>query len=109
MRRHGGKGEASRALFGAESARKKAHERACLDIIPYGVLYYRSCKQFMHTIREKQKLIARIRRIRGQVEAVEKALGEARGCYGVWQNVTAAPGALNAPVPELSEDRGRAP
>ena len=27
-----------------------------------------------HTIREKTKLIARVRRIRGQVEAVERAL-----------------------------------
>ena len=29
-----------------------------------------------HTIREKQKLLARVRRIRGQVEALERALGE---------------------------------
>jgi DNA-binding FrmR family transcriptional regulator len=27
-----------------------------------------------HTIREKQKLLARARRIRGQVEAIERAL-----------------------------------
>ena len=27
-----------------------------------------------HTIREKRKLLARVRRIRGQVEAVERAL-----------------------------------
>ena len=31
-----------------------------------------------HTIREKKKLLARVRRIRGQVEAIERALdGEA--------------------------------
>jgi DNA-binding FrmR family transcriptional regulator len=31
-----------------------------------------------HTIREKQKLLARVRRIRGQIEAIERALdGEA--------------------------------
>ena len=27
-----------------------------------------------HTIRDKQKLLARVRRIRGQVEAIERAL-----------------------------------
>ena len=29
-----------------------------------------------HTIRNKQKLLARVRRIRGQVEAIERALDE---------------------------------
>lgn len=62
----------------------------------------------MHTVREKQKLISRIRRIRGQVEAVEKALAEERGCYEVLQTVTAARGALNALVAELIEDHVRA-
>jgi hypothetical protein len=34
-----------------------------------------------HTVREKQKLLARVRRIRGQVEAIERARGRA-WCYG---------------------------
>ena len=29
-----------------------------------------------HTVRDKQKLLARVRRIRGQVEAIERALTE---------------------------------
>ena len=29
-----------------------------------------------HTVRDKQKLLARVRRIRGQVEAIERALDE---------------------------------
>jgi DNA-binding FrmR family transcriptional regulator len=62
----------------------------------------------MHTLREKQKLIARVRRIRGQVEAVEKALSEEKGCYEVLHTVTAARGALNALVAELIEDHIRA-
>ena len=36
-----------------------------------------------HTIREKQKLLARVRRIRGQVEAVERALESETGCEQV--------------------------
>ena len=33
-----------------------------------------------HTVREKQRLLARIRRIRGQVEAIERALEGEAGC-----------------------------
>jgi DNA-binding FrmR family transcriptional regulator len=32
-----------------------------------------------HTVREKQKLLARVRRIRGQVEAIERALESEAG------------------------------
>ena len=36
-----------------------------------------------HTIIEKRKLLARVRRIRGQIEAVERALQEEAGCERV--------------------------
>jgi FrmR/RcnR family transcriptional regulator, repressor of frmRAB operon len=36
-----------------------------------------------HTIREKTKLLARVRRIRGQVEAIERALDTEAGCERV--------------------------
>ena len=36
-----------------------------------------------HTIREKKKLLARVRRIRGQVEAIERALDGEAGCEQV--------------------------
>jgi DNA-binding FrmR family transcriptional regulator len=61
----------------------------------------------MHTVREKQKLIARVRRIRGQVEAIEKSLVDEKGCYEVLQTVTAARGALNGLVVEMIEDHVR--
>lgn len=61
----------------------------------------------MHTVREKQKLVARVRRIRGQIEAVEKALVEEKGCYEVLQTVAAARGALNGLVAEMIEDHVR--
>jgi DNA-binding FrmR family transcriptional regulator len=61
----------------------------------------------MHTVRERGKLIARVRRIRGQVEAVERALVEERGCYDVLQTVAAARGALNSLVGEMIEDHVR--
>jgi DNA-binding FrmR family transcriptional regulator len=61
----------------------------------------------MHTSREKDKLIARVRRIRGQMEAVERAITEEKGCYDVLQTVTAARGALNSLVAEMIEDHVR--
>jgi len=61
----------------------------------------------MHTVREREKLIARVRRIRGQIEAVERAIAEQKGCYEVLQTVTAARGALNGLVAEMVEDHVR--
>jgi DNA-binding FrmR family transcriptional regulator len=59
----------------------------------------------VHTVREKRKLLARVRRIRGQIEAVERALEEEElGCYEVLQTVAAARGAMNGLVAELIED-----
>jgi FrmR/RcnR family transcriptional regulator, repressor of frmRAB operon len=63
----------------------------------------------MHTAREKEKLIARVRRIRGQIEAVERAISEEKSCYDVLQTVTAARGALNSLVGEMIEDHVRFP
>ncbi|AUX26927.1 hypothetical protein SOCEGT47_074970 [Sorangium cellulosum] len=57
----------------------------------------------MHTIESKKKLIARVRRIRGQLEAVERALEGEHGCAEVLQTVTSARGALNGLVGELIE------
>jgi DNA-binding FrmR family transcriptional regulator len=63
--------------------------------------------QSVHTAREKEKLIARVRRIRGQIEAVERAIEEEKSCYDVLQTVTAARGALNSLVAEMIEDHVR--
>ncbi len=61
----------------------------------------------LHTVREKKKLIGRVRRIRGQLEAVEKALEEEKGCFEVLQTVAAARGAMNGLVAEMVEDHVR--
>jgi FrmR/RcnR family transcriptional regulator, repressor of frmRAB operon len=61
----------------------------------------------MHTEREREKLTARVRRIRGQIEAVERAIDEQKGCFEVLQTVTAARGALNSLVAEMIEDHVR--
>lgn len=61
----------------------------------------------MHTTRDKKKLIRRIRRIRGQLQAVETAILEEKGCYEILLTAAAARGALNGLVAELIEDHVR--
>jgi FrmR/RcnR family transcriptional regulator, repressor of frmRAB operon len=61
----------------------------------------------VHTERDREKLIARVRRIRGQIEAVERAIREEKPCFEVLQTVTAARGALDGLVAEMIEDHVR--
>ena len=60
-----------------------------------------------HTIREKAKLLNRVRRVRGQIEAVERALEEEKGCTDVLHLVVAARGAMNSLMAEIIEDHIR--
>jgi DNA-binding FrmR family transcriptional regulator len=60
-----------------------------------------------HTVREKHKLLNRVRRIRGQIEAVERALEAERECADVLQLITAARGAINGLMAEVIEDHIR--
>jgi len=48
-----------------------------------------------HTIKGKSKLIARVRRIKGQVEAVERALEAEIGCAEVLMLVASLRGAVH--------------
>ena len=57
-----------------------------------------------HTVRKKAKLVARVRRIRGQVEAVERALEAEIGCADVLQLIASIRGAVNGLTAELVED-----
>ena len=60
-----------------------------------------------HTIKEKTKLLNRVRRIRGQIEALERTLEEEKGCSDVLHLAVAARGALNSLVAEVIEDHIR--
>jgi DNA-binding FrmR family transcriptional regulator len=57
-----------------------------------------------HTIKEKTKLLARVRRIKGQAEAVERALEAELGCGDVLQLVASMRGAVNGLTVELIQD-----
>jgi DNA-binding FrmR family transcriptional regulator len=60
-----------------------------------------------HTKREQLKLLNRARRVRGQVEAVERALAEDQGCAAVLHLIVAARGGLNSLMTEVIEDHIR--
>ena len=48
-----------------------------------------------HTVRDKTKLLARVRRIRGQTVALEGQLEEESDCIAVVQQIAAIRGAVN--------------
>ena len=56
-----------------------------------------------HTIRDKTKLLNRIRRIKGQVEAVEKALDGEHDCSMILMTIAACRGAINSLMAEIIE------
>jgi len=60
-----------------------------------------------HTIKEKTKLLNRVRRVRGQIEALERAVDEEKGCTEVLHLVVAARGAMNSLMAEIIEDHIR--
>ena len=60
-----------------------------------------------HTIKDKTKLIARVRRIKGQAEALERALDAELGCADVLMLVASMRGAVNGLTAEVMEDHIR--
>ena len=60
-----------------------------------------------HTIKGKDKLLGRIKRIRGQVAAIEKALEGETECSEILQVVASCRGALNGLMSELIEGHVR--
>ena len=56
-----------------------------------------------HTLDEKKKLLNRVRRIRGQVEAIDHALEQEAECSDVLHNISACRGAMDALMAEVIE------
>lgn len=60
-----------------------------------------------HLRTNKDPLLARVRRIAGQVAAIEKAIAEEAGCSAVLHQVAGVRGAVNGLMDELIEDHVR--
>ena len=57
-----------------------------------------------HTVRDKDKLVARVRRIRGQVEAIERALGAEADCEKVMHLLASTRAAMSGLMAQVVED-----
>jgi FrmR/RcnR family transcriptional regulator, repressor of frmRAB operon len=60
-----------------------------------------------HVAGEKAKLLNRIRRLRGQIEAIERAVEADDECADVLQQATSCRGALDGFIAEVIEDHIR--
>ena len=60
-----------------------------------------------HIEKEKTKLLHRLRRIKGQIEAIERAVGSDGECSRVLQQATACRGAMDGFIAEVIEDHIR--
>ncbi|MEO8550753.1 MAG: metal/formaldehyde-sensitive transcriptional repressor [Kofleriaceae bacterium] len=56
-----------------------------------------------HTSREREKLLLRIKRLRGQVDGIQRTLEEDADCFVVLQTVAACRGALASLMTEIIE------
>lgn len=60
-----------------------------------------------HTTHEKKKLLQRVRRIRGQVDGIERALNGEVGCEEIMHLIAGARGAMTGLMAEVVEDHVR--
>jgi DNA-binding FrmR family transcriptional regulator len=60
-----------------------------------------------HLVKEKQKLVARIKRIRGQVDAIERSLSTGDDCADVLMLLANVRGGINSLMAEVLEDHIR--
>ncbi len=60
-----------------------------------------------HAVHEKKKLLARVRRIRGQVEAIERALLGEVGCDKILHLIAGVRGSTAGLMAEVVEDHVR--
>ena len=71
------------------------------------LLSSRRSLQMAHVQREKAKLLNRLKRIRGQIDAIERAVDEEKECARVLQQATACRGAMDGFIAEVIEDHIR--
>lgn len=60
-----------------------------------------------HTVRDREKLLARVRRLKGQLESVERALEGREDCSVVLHRIAACRGALGGLMLEVLEGHVR--
>jgi DNA-binding FrmR family transcriptional regulator len=79
----------------------------CFQTRLTGIGGYPICDTMVHTIREKKKLLARVGRIRGQIEAIERALSDEAECERVMHLIAGVRGSVAGLMAEVVEDHIR--
>ena len=81
----------------------------CKTKIDYTILQYTLWLPDImpHTIKHKKQLLTRLRRIKGQSEALERALEEETECAAILQQIAAIRGAVNGLMAEVLEGHMR--
>jgi DNA-binding FrmR family transcriptional regulator len=54
-----------------------------------------------HIVANKEKLLLRVRKIKGQISAIEKALESENDCFKVLQQISASRGAIQSLMSEV--------
>lgn len=60
-----------------------------------------------HTVKHKKQLLNRVRRLKGQVEGLERALQSENGCFMILQQIAAIRGAINGLMATVIEGHVR--
>ena len=60
-----------------------------------------------HIAHEKQKLLNRVRRLKGQIEAIERTVEQEGSCVDLLQQITSCRGAMNGFLAVVLEDHIR--
>lgn len=76
------------------------------DGFPYTPPHYQDAA-VPHSADDKRKALTRVRRIRGQLDALERALEEGADCAPVLQQLAAVRGAVNGLMSEILESHLR--
>ena len=54
-----------------------------------------------HTIENKEKLLLRVKKIKGQLSSIEKALEQEKDCFKILQQISASRGAIQSLMNEV--------
>jgi DNA-binding FrmR family transcriptional regulator len=82
--------------------------RSQYGIVPYTISATERSTPMSHVAGQKRKLVARVRRIKGQLDAAERALEAEASCAEVLRLIASAQGALNGLTLEVMENHLRA-
>jgi DNA-binding FrmR family transcriptional regulator len=87
--------------YSVERAQTTGSQTTLLNIPYQGIVLTRSCMG--HVSKNRDKLLNRVKRLRGQIEAIQRSVEADEECARVLQQATACRGALDGFIAEMIE------